>query len=427
MDDPGSFAASQAIFSLLSPADRDYWFSRVEELHLTQSEARELMLVLRDRQMWGETDTDLPNSSGPGAPGGGRPGKAFMAELRSYYKTLRESGQDYLTHPMPVPPSRPIRFEEIRDARPLLGRCPVASEKTRCCNLYTLDAVFRCGYDCSYCSIQSFYDEGRISFHGNLKQKLEALDLDPEKRYHIGTGQSSDSLLWGNRDGLLETLSDFAARRPNVLLELKTKSANVDWLLSHELPENMVITWSLNTPSVIANEEHGTADLAARLVAARRCANAGLPIGFHLHPMVRYRGWEEEYDALFAALRGKFDPDELVMVSLGTLTYPKPVLRQIRERNFSSAVLRMDMEEIAGKYSYPREIKREMFARAAEAFDGWRDEVFFYLCMEDIDLWPEVLGRRYPDNEAFETDMLDSYFAKTKAIADRRRSSLTAD
>jgi spore photoproduct lyase len=427
MDDPGSFAASQAIFSLLSPADKDYWFSRVEELHLTQSEARELMLVLRDRQMWGETDTDLPNSSGPGAPGGGRPGKAFMAELRSYYNTLRESGQDYLTHPMPVPPSRPIRFEEIRDARPLLGRCPVASEKTRCCNLYTLDAVFRCGYDCSYCSIQSFYDEGRISFHGNLKQKLEALDLDPEKRYHIGTGQSSDSLLWGNRDGLLETLSDFAARRPNVLLELKTKSANVDWLLSHELPENMVITWSLNTPSVIANEEHGTADLAARLVAARRCANAGLPIGFHLHPMVRYRGWEEEYDALFAALRGKFDPDELVMLSLGTLTYPKPVLRQIRERNFSSAVLRMDMEEIAGKYSYPREIKREMFARAAEAFAGWRDQVFFYLCMEDIDLWPEVLGRKYPDNEAFETDMLDSYFAKTKAIADRRRSSLTAD
>ncbi len=37
-----------------------------------------------------------------------------------------------------------------------LGRCPVASIKTRCCNLLTLDAVESCGFDCSYCAIQSF-------------------------------------------------------------------------------------------------------------------------------------------------------------------------------------------------------------------------------------------------------------------------------
>ena len=46
-----------------------------------------------------------------------------------------------------------------------LGLCPVASEKeARCCNLLTLDAVESCGFDCSYCSIQSFYNQKKVVF-----------------------------------------------------------------------------------------------------------------------------------------------------------------------------------------------------------------------------------------------------------------------
>ena len=74
-----------------------------------------------------------------------------------------------------------------------LGMCPVASPKTRCCNLMTLDAVEKCGFDCSYCSIQSFYHGNEVVFDGGFADKLARLELDPQKTYHIGTGQSSDS------------------------------------------------------------------------------------------------------------------------------------------------------------------------------------------------------------------------------------------
>ena len=127
-----------------------------------------------------------------------------------------------------------------------LGKCPVASAKTRCCNLLTLDAVESCGFDCSYCSIQSFYNENKIGFDKGFANKLKNLKLNPNKYYHIGTGQSSDSLMWGNRHGILDALFEFARENPNVLLEFKTKSDNISYLIENEVPRNILCTWSFS-------------------------------------------------------------------------------------------------------------------------------------------------------------------------------------
>ena len=134
----------------------------------------------------------------------------------------------------------------------------------------TLDAVENCGFGCDYCSIQSFYHGDEIHFDSRLTEKLNALELDPESIYHIGTGQSSDSLMWGNRYGVLDALMTFARRHPNVILELETRSKNVAWLLKNPVPPNVICIWSLNPATIIENEEPLTASLEDRLAAAQR-------------------------------------------------------------------------------------------------------------------------------------------------------------
>ena len=294
-----------------------------------------------------------------------------------------------------------------------LGYCPVASPKTRCCNLLTLDAVDNCGYGCSYCSIQSFHDGKQIRFDRDFARKLAALEIDPDRLYHIGTGQSSDSLMWGNSHGVLDALLDFARAHPNVILEFKTKSANVKHLLESELPPNILCTWSLNTPTIIANEEHGTAPLEKRLAAARAIADKGGIVGFHFHPMVHYDRWREEYGEVIDRLTRQFDPTEVALVSLGTLTFIKPVMREIRERGVETQILKMPMVDAAGKYSYPDDIKLALFKHAYDHFpQAWRDQVFFYLCMEDSRFWEPVFGFDWESNDAFEQAMKTSYARK---------------
>ena len=274
----------------------------------------------------------------------------------------------------------------------------------------------KCGFDCSYCSIQSFYHGNQVTFDQDFSEKLARLELDPKATYHIGTGQSSDSLMWGNHQGVLVALSEFAVKNPNVILELKTKSKNIAWLLNNDYPPNIICTWSLNPQTIIDHEEHLTASLIQRIESAQKIAAKGRLVGFHFHPIIKYKNWQNEYEDICRQILEKFEPFQVAMVSMGTLTFTRSVMKTIRKRPFISKILQMPMEEIAGKYSYPLDEKIEMFATIYNSLHAWNKEVFFYLCMEAQRLWKPVFGSEYRTNTELEVAMKSAYFAKIHAI-----------
>jgi len=383
-------------------------FLKVQSLRyrFSYQELKQLVEMSIDLHMWDESPfreswSEFPNK------------KAAFHWARNYYEAKKNQPHSYTHFDVSSHQTdHKVTLVEQEKSQLGLGMCPVASPKTRCCNLLTLDAVESCGFDCSYCSIQSFYNEHTIGFDSSFAQKLDALELDAKRTYHIGTGQASDSLLWGNRAGILEALFAFARKHPNVILEFKTKSDNIGYLLEHEVPPNIVCTWSLNTPTIITNEEHLSAPLHKRIAAARALADKGVKVGFHFHPIVVYENYLKEYAAVYEMLLKTFIPQEVVLVSLGTLTFIRPVIRQLRERNFKSKILQMPFADANGKLSYPLHQKREMFAHAYAAFAPWHQEVFFYLCMEDESLWNDTLGYEYATNVDFERHMLSSYTKK---------------
>jgi spore photoproduct lyase len=347
-------------------------------------------------------------------------GKQRTQKILTHFEQLhqqRTSGlKNYAAFDVgPAPVRGEFLFVPEGDKKLGLGRCPVASIKTRCCNLETLDVFRNCGFDCSYCSIQSFFDDDKIFVETNLAAKLAGLKINQEKTYHIGTGQSSDSLIWGNRYGVLDALLDFARQHENVILEFKTKSDQIEELLARDVPRNVICTWSLNTPIIIEKEERGTASLENRLASMRKMADKGVLVGAHFHPMMPYEGWREDYRLVFERLLKQFSPVEVAMISFGTLTYPRAVLSKIRQRSIKTKVLQMPMEEIAGKFSYPRKTKVELFSFAWQSFLPWQGKVFFYLCMEDPSLWKETLDHEYVNNEEFEEAMKSAYLVKIRS------------
>lgn len=410
-----------ALFHKL-PAHRREWLLALSEAHgFSFQQLKMLTEYSADLICWKAGGLDqFYHPEAVGKARGKQATGAIFQQFRDGYEALKNGQKKYAGAGRFSAAERKFpeaQMVEVELRGQIMGRCPVASEKTRCCNLTTLDAVQQCGFDCSYCSIQSFYHGNQVRFIRDLKAHLDALELDANKSYHIGTGQSSDSLMWGNRYGLLDTLCRFASEHPNVILEMKSKSGRIDYFLENRPPANMVFTWSLNTPTVIQHEEKGAACLDKRLESARKLADQGIPVGFHFHPIVWYEGWQRDYLALVSRLVESFRPEEVVMVSLGTLTFIKPVLKRIRERMPESSILQMPMEDCAGKLSYPLEIKEELFSTVFDAFPAsWKASVFFYMCMEHIDLWEPVFGRSYASNEAFEADMLKAYHEKTARI-----------
>ena len=89
-----------------------------------------------------------------------------------------------------------------------------------------------------------------------------------------------------------------------------------------------------------------------------------------------------------------------------------------------SRILQMPLNEIGGKFSYPLDIKRDLFRFAYRKFSSWHDKVFFYLCMEEPSLWGDVFGRDFEDNEEFEASMIEAYFNKVNRNAGQKNELL---
>ena len=343
--------------------------------------------------------------------------KEVMSHIKGEWNKLKSSKIKYKEiDKLNTQRPKPRRVELNDQNNEVFGMCPVASEKTVCCNLMTIDAVQGCSLGCSYCSIQTFYSDGKISIDKNLAEKLANIPLDPNKKYHIGSGQSSDSLAIGNREGVLDAQLDFARSKSNIILEFKTKSNNISHLLKTEIPRNVFVSWSLNPQIFIDNEEHGTASLEQRLNSAKKLSDKGVLVGFHFHPIVYYEGYENDYKNIVKKVMSMFHPSQVAMISMGTLTFIKPAINKLRSTGLKSKVLQIPMEDAVGKSSYTKEVKKEIFSNVYNEFSPWHKDLFFYLCMEESSIWEMVFGDYYKNNADFETALFESVSLKMDAL-----------
>ena len=408
---------NDSIYSSLKLQNKDYLVELGSKYNYSYQELRQLMIISADFSMWKEKSisecvSEIEQSLGPKADK-----RAVLSEVKREWDSLKSAkikyeptGDQIKSRPKP----RKVTLSDSKNE--VFGMCPVASERTVCCNLMTIDAVQGCSLGCSYCSIQTFYTDGKISVDKNLAEKLAKIPLDPNKKYHIGSGQSSDSLAIGNREGVLDAQLNFARNNPNIILEFKTKSNNIDYLLRSNVPDNVFVSWSLNPQLFIDNEEHGTASFDERVSSARALSDKGILVGFHFHPIVYYEGYELDYANIIQKVVSMFDPLEVAMISMGTLTFIKPAIKKLRSTALSSKVLQIPMADAVGKSSYTKEIKKEIFGHVLNQFSSWHDTVFFYLCMEERSVWESVFGQSYIDNTEFENALFSSVSSKMYSL-----------
>ncbi len=399
-----------SLYQTLPEGSREFIRGLAFQYNLTVQQFYELVKAERDLHMWKEPGLEQWWDHLETKPSGRN---QLLSGVREQLEGICSEAPDYSTFVADTPARPKAKSVDTRTTdRKIHGYCPALSEETVCCNLRTIDVVENCPLGCSYCSIQTFYTD-RFVFEEHLGEKLSRIPVSPDRYYHYCTGQSSDSLVWGNRNGNLEKLAAFARAHPNVLLELKTKTNNVDELLSLDIPPNVVVSWTLNTSTITAQEEHFTATPQDRLNAAEKVAAAGLPVAFHFHPIIYYRNWQEEYRELIDQLTHRIDPRQVLFVSMGALTLIKPAINRMRQLGIPTKILQFPHDrDPHGKITYPKEIKQVLFSTIYQAFHTWHERVFFYLCMETDDIWHKVLGRSYDTNEKFEADFLNHLFAR---------------
>ena len=305
------------------------------------------------------------------------------------------------------------KSKEVIILKPFKGRffqvCP-GSRSVTCCNYRLINTCFNCFYDCTYCFLNSYLNSYGILQFSNLEDLHNEIDnflmeCDPKFVYRIGSGEFTDSLMMDDVTRLGESLIAKFSRHRNTMLELKTKSGNIDHLLGIKDKGNTVLAWSLNTPRNISNYEHGSALLHERIEAAKKASEAGFFLAFHFDPVIIYEDWEKEYGELIRNLFSKIDGNRVVWISLGCFRY-SPGFKDILQDRFPDEELTLEemFPGVDGKYRYLKHKRIEIYRTIKGFINNYTEKPFIYLCMESAEVWHAVFNRHYNSSLDLEKD-----------------------
>jgi len=235
---------------------------------------------------------------------------------------------------------------------------------------YYLIHAAGCPFDCFYCYLQSYFESAVPTIFANADELFRQVEdtLANESDSGAGgdilfhAGETADALALEHLSGFAADAVESFARMPRSLLELRTKSANVEAILPLAHGGRTVVSWTLTPASVVSEYERGAATLEQRLDAAARCADAGYPIGLRFDPMIHYNGWRREYRRLVEAIAARLDAASIHSIVLGGFRFP-PRLREIiiERHGRSGLVLGEFVPSPDGKLRYFRHIRQEMY------------------------------------------------------------------
>ncbi|MCI5147879.1 MAG: DNA photolyase [Candidatus Electrothrix sp. MAN1_4] len=275
--------------------------------------------------------------------------------------------------------------------------CPATREYT-CCEYQVLNIGMGCPMDCVYCILQAYLNNPWISFFVNVNDLFTelnaALIADPQTFFRIGTGEFTDSLALDSITHFSPLLVEYMRDKQNAVLELKSKSVVIDNLEGLNHGGRTLVAWSLNSPSIMEQEEIRTASLEERLDAAVRCAKWGYRLAFHFDPIIWHAAWQDGYRKTIRQLFAKVPADHIAWISLGALRY-LPSLQSIAAERFphSNFFYEECVEGLDGKSRYFRSQRVEMYKLIVDELACFVDpRTCIYFCMESENIWQEVFG-----------------------------------
>jgi len=275
-----------------------------------------------------------------------------------------------------------------------IKECPGTSYYT-CCGYKILHIGTFCSMDCSYCILQSYFHPPVLQFFVNHEDLLKELDALFKKNAvsRIGTGEFTDSMIWERSTDLSTILVPEFSKQSRAVLELKTKTTDIDLLKELRHNRKTIISWSLNTERVIKEQERRTSSLNARLKAAAVCESWGYPVAFHFDPVIIYEGCGEEYKKVIQSIFSYVSPGNIVWISIGTFRFI-PSLKAIIRKRFPDSKIPFGefVTGLDGKIRYFKPLRIDIYKKMVAWIKEIAPDVLVYFCMEDDEVWEKAAG-----------------------------------
>jgi len=221
--------------------------------------------------------------------------------------------------------------------------------------------VLNCIYDCDYCYLQGMFPSANVVMFVNnedyVRNTLEELKKGP---MYLAVSYDTDLLAFENIIPFGSRWIETAAQNPELVVEIRTKSANYRAIRHHKPVDNVILAWTLSPDTIAKLYEKRTPPLKSRLRALKSAMEDGWPVRICIDPVMRVKNWKDHYAGLIETLAENIPLQQINDFSVGVFRMSREYLKRIRHQRSDTDVLYHDYETKNGVTTYRDEERKEM-------------------------------------------------------------------
>lgn len=212
---------------------------------------------------------------------------------------------------------------------------------------YFFKTSLNCIYDCSYCYLKwAFKSEDIVIFinyddiKDEISKKINSLDKNKIHRFYSSDYSDilwMDSLTWFSREFI-----PFFEQFQNVMMEIRTKSANISPLLKLDfIPQNTEVAFSLNPQILIDKYEKKTSSLDDRIKSINKLLSLWYKVGLRFLPLLPVKNYETIYGDFVSYIQQNIDLSKIHSIFASWLLYTKKDYNRILSKYPDLDILHM--------------------------------------------------------------------------------------
>lgn len=239
---------------------------------------------------------------------------------------------------------------------PFLYEGPEVCEDFGNDNFYYSSTLLNCLYHCDYCYLQGLYSSANLvafvnieDFFGAVERQLTYGDL------YLCVSYDTDILAF---EGILPYTSywiEFAKKHRNLLIEVRTKSANFNRIKELGPVDQVILAWSLSPDPIARRYEKLAPGLESRLSAVLQAIKLGWKVRLSLEPILKVASWKEVYSRFIDRIFEVVPAEKVHDINIGAFRMNKDYYKKISQMRTDTDVFSYPVESKNGVVSYKDE------------------------------------------------------------------------
>lgn len=254
--------------------------------------------------------------------------------------------------------------------------------------------MMNCIYDCRYCFLQGMYSSANyvlfINFEDFDSEIAHLIRDHPNEKLTFFSGYDCDSLALEKLSGFVSHILPIFRNHKTAILELRTKSVQIQPLHSVEPINNCVVAFSMMPNAMSLALDNKTPSIPKRLTAIKKLAGLGWKVGLRFDPLIYGENWKYHYQQLFDQVFTAIPTTSIHSVSYGPLRFPKSMYKKLFKLYPEETLLCVSLSETNGIVAYCSDIELEMANFCKEQFAKFISNHLVFQCTTEAQSMPRT-------------------------------------